>query len=73
MKKTKNIPKGFRLIAHGLPRLGRNCLVLDKYGKTYRGIFTDTSFYPEEIVFEDIHYTDHRIHDIVAWKDGRIK
>lgn len=58
----KNYPKGFVSIKKRVPNVGRNVVILDKYGNSYRCIKVDKNIY------EDVNMISHFLSDIVAWK-----
>ena len=59
------LPKGFISINKYEPNIGRNVIILDKSGNSYRAIKVNESIY------EDVNMKDHNKSEIVAWKDGR--
>ena len=69
--KFGRLPKGFVSTAKRLPRFGRNVIILDRYGVSYRAVRIQSCFYACGWVWEDINYRDHYAEDIIAWKDGR--
>lgn len=62
------LPKGFIPTSKQLPRLGRNIVILDRHGQSFRAMRTESCFYPCGYCYEDIHTKDHIAEDIVAWK-----
>lgn len=62
---TIKLPKGFISIKKHIPNIGRNIIIIDKYGNSYRAMRIDDSTY------EDINMTDHSAFKIIGWKDGR--
>lgn len=62
---TTKLPKGFISTKKHIPTIGRNVIIIDKSGKSYRAMRIDDSTY------EDINMTDHPASNVIGWKDGR--
>lgn len=61
--KTK-LPKGFVSIKKRIPNTGRNIIVIDCHGNSYRAMRVD------DTIYEDINMIDHPASEIIGWKDG---
>lgn len=62
--KTK-LPKGFISIKKRIPNTGRNIIIIDRHGNSYRAMRVD------DTIYEDVNMIDHPASEIIGWKDGR--